>query len=161
MLAKEAATLDWLSNGRLDFGLGTGWLRSDYDGLGIPLDPPGVRISRLEEAIQIIKGLFGPEPVTFSGQYYNVTELNGLPKPIQQPRPPFLIGGGGPRMLSLAAREADIVSIDSTHTKEGKIDYLSVTPEAFDKKAQLIRQVAGTRFPRIRNKYVCLGSHHH
>ena len=145
MLAKEMATLDLLSDGRLELGLGTGWMQNDYDGMGLSLDRPGVRISRLEEAIQIIKGLFGSEPVTFNGQHYTLTGLNGLPKPVQQPRPPILIGGGGRRMLSLAAREADIVSIDSTN-KKGNVDFSSVTVEAYDQKVRWVRQAAGTRY---------------
>src|SRR5438876_677403 len=109
MLAKEAATLDVLSGGRFELGIGAGWLRSEYEQAGIPYDPPGVRVGRMEEALQIIKGLFADRPVTFSGTYYKVSALEGQPKPVQRPHPPILIGGGGKRILSIAAREATIV----------------------------------------------------
>lgn len=95
VVAKEAATLDLLSDGRLDFGIGAGWLLTDYDEAGIPYDSPGVRIERLDESIQVIKGLFGGEPFSFTGKHYMVKNLAGRPVPAQRPHPPFLIGGGG------------------------------------------------------------------
>jgi probable F420-dependent oxidoreductase len=110
---RMAAFIDVLSEGRLELGLGAGWLRSDYDAAGLAYDPPPVRISRLIEAVAIIKGLFGPEPVTHEGEHYRITALDGRPKPAQRPRPPLLIGGGGPRVLAFAAREADIVGFNA------------------------------------------------
>src|SRR2546425_11376979 len=103
--AREMASLDLLSDGRLELGIGAGWMTADYEKAGIPLDRPAVRIARLAEAITILKGLFSPGPFTFHGEHYRVTELDGMPKPLQQPLP-FLIGGGGPKVLALAAREA-------------------------------------------------------
>ena len=111
LLHKAIATLDVLSGGRVELGLGTGWLAADYEASGIEAAPIGRRIDRLDEAVRVIKGLFGPHPVTFHGDHYRVTGLVGQPAPIQQPRPPILIGGGGRRLLSLAAREADIVGV--------------------------------------------------
>ena len=149
MLAQEAATLDLLSGGRLELGLGTGYASGDYAGTGIPLDAPGVRISRLAEAVQVIKGLFADEPLTFSGAHYTVSGLAGLPKPVQRPHPPLLIGGGAHRILSLAAREADIVSVNIKTTAEGGFDFTSLTAEAAMKKVEWVRAAAGERLAAI------------
>ena len=112
VVAKEAATVDLLSDGRLELGLGAGWMISDYEALGIPYDPPGTRVDRLEEAIAVIKDCFTGGPVDFKGAHYQITGYDAAPAPVQQPHPPILIGGGGPRMLRLAGREADIVGIN-------------------------------------------------
>src|SRR5581483_12249557 len=101
-LSKEAATLDVLSGGRLEFGLGAGWMGKEYEQAGMPFDSPGTRIARFEEALYIFKGLFAPEPVTFSGKHYTITGIQGFPRPLQQPHPPILIAAGGRRMLALA-----------------------------------------------------------
>src|SRR5712692_3259165 len=111
VLAKEAATLDVLSHGRFELGLGAGWAKTEYQQAGLSFDAPGVRVSRLEEAVQVIKGLFAYEPLTFSGTYYRIDQLNGYPKPIQQPHPSILIGASGKRMLAIAAREANSIGI--------------------------------------------------
>src|SRR5215212_4852832 len=111
MLAKEAATLDLLSGGRLELGLGAGWLQSEYDQAGMQYDSPGVRIQRLAEAIRVLKGLFAETPLTFAGSHYTIRDLNGFPKPTQRPHPPLLIGAGHKRMLMLAGREANTVGI--------------------------------------------------
>ena len=111
MLAKEAATLDVVSGGRLELGLGAGWLRSEYEAAGIPFDAPGERVRRLGESIHLLKSLFDGSPVTFDGLHYRVTGLDSFPRPVQRPRPPLLVGAGSPRMLRLAGREADIVGI--------------------------------------------------
>jgi probable F420-dependent oxidoreductase len=112
VLAKELATLDLLSNGRLELGIGAGWMTTDYEKSGIDMERPGVRIDRLKEGLAIIKGLFADEPFSFSGRHYKIENLNGTPKPVQKPHPPVLIGGGGRRVLSYAAREADIVGVN-------------------------------------------------
>lgn len=111
-VAKEAATLDLLSDGRCELGIGAGWLESDYSAAGLPLSRPGVRIERLAEAIAILKSAFGGETFTFRGRHYDVSDYRGFPLPVQRPHPPLIIGGGGRRMLELAAREANIVSIN-------------------------------------------------
>lgn len=111
LLRKSIATMDVLSGGRVELGLGTGWLKTDYDALGIPFDPPGVRVDRLEEAVAILAALDGPDPVDHEGTHYRIHGLDGLPRTIQQPRVPLLIGGGGPRILGLAGRAADIAGI--------------------------------------------------
>jgi probable F420-dependent oxidoreductase len=111
LLHKALATLDVLSGGRVDIGIGAGWMPSDYHSAGIPLDSPGVRVDRLEESVAVLKGLFADEPLTFDGKHYRAADLDGLPKPVQRPHPPILVGGGGRRVLELAGREADIVGI--------------------------------------------------
>ena len=121
VLHKTAATIDLLSEGRLELGLGAGWMRSDYDASGVRYDPPGVRLERLEESLRVIKGLFGPEPLSFHGTHYRVTELDGLPKPVQKPHPPLLVGGGGRRVLGIAAREADVVGVHC-NLRRGELD---------------------------------------
>jgi probable F420-dependent oxidoreductase len=116
LLHKAAASVDVLSGGRLELGVGAGWWGRDYAATGMPFDPPGRRIARLAEAVAILKGLFGPEPFIFEGEHYRITELDGQPKPVQKPHPPLLIAGGGKRILTLAGREADIVGINATLT---------------------------------------------
>ena len=110
---RMAATLDVLSGGRVELGVGAGWMASDYGAAGIPFEPPGRRIDRLEETIAVLKGLFGHEPFSFHGSHYSITELVGVPAAVQSPHPPLLIGGGGRRVLRLAGREADIVGINA------------------------------------------------
>ena len=92
-------------------GLGAGFLESESRHTGIPFDPPGVRVGRLEEAVPLLKRLFADGPVTFSGRYYTMNGFELFPKPLQRPHPPILLGGGGKRTLSLAAREADIINL--------------------------------------------------
>jgi probable F420-dependent oxidoreductase len=151
MLAKEAATLDQLSGGRLELGLGAGWLRREYQSAGLAFDSPGIRIDRLEEAIRILDGLFGDGPFSFTGKHYTVTELDGYPKPAQRPRPPLLIGGGRRRVLSLAGREADIVGLLTTSVATGTVvdDARERLPAAVEQKLAWVREGAGARYPRI------------
>ncbi len=146
VLAREAATLDLLSGGRFELGLGAGWLPSEYEQTGIPFDPPSVRLSRLEEALSIIKGFFTEELVTFSGKYYTVTDLKGIPKPVQRPHPPIFIGGGGKRLLSIAAREADIIGVHAKVNADGTVDMDERFETTLAQKVEWLRQVAGERF---------------
>ncbi len=113
LLHRAAATLDLLSEGRLELGLGAGWMRSDYEAAGMVMDGPGVRIDRLEETLDVLEALFGDEPVTYEGKHVRVEGLTGVPRAVQRPHPPFLIGGGGKRMLRLAGRRADIVGVNA------------------------------------------------
>ena len=149
VVAKEAATIDVLSNGRLELGIGAGWMTVDYEQAGIPLDPPGVRIARLAESVAILKGLWADEPFSFAGDHYTVTALDGDPKPVQRPRPPPITSGGGPKVLAFAAREADIVGINA-NLHGGKPDdpstAPSMSPSATDEKVQWVRDAAGARF---------------
>jgi probable F420-dependent oxidoreductase len=148
LLAKEAATLDLLTGGRFEFGLGAGYLGPDYTQTGIPYDPPGVRVSRMIEAVRVIKGLFGPAPVTFSGTYYNVAQLDGFPKPIQQPHPPILIAGGGQRILSFAACEADIIGL-LMKSNGPALDFADGSVATTAQRVEWVRQAAGARFATI------------
>jgi probable F420-dependent oxidoreductase len=150
VLAKELATMDLLSDGRLEVGIGAGWERADYDWSGIPYDPPGVRVDRFEEGLAIIKGHFTPGPFSFSGQHYTVSGLDGLPKPVQ-PHIPILVGGGGKRVLSIAAREADIVGINGTMAAGaiGPEALASMTPDAVDEKVAIVKLAAGPRFDSL------------
>lgn len=146
MLAREAATIDVLSDGRLELGIGTGWARPDYAQAGIPFDPPGVRVSRLEEAVEVIKGAWGAEPFTYAGTHYTIENLNALPKPVQHLHPPLIIGGGSKRVLSFAAREADIVSLNIKTTAEGSIEQGSDSTDRTQEKVDWVRAAAGDRF---------------
>jgi probable F420-dependent oxidoreductase len=151
VLAKEAATIDVLSDGRLDLGLGAGWLVSDYEHTGIPYDRAGTRIERLEEALKIIKGCFEGKPFSFTGKHYSIKDMEGKPLPVQKPHPPILLGGGGRRMLTLAAREADIVHINY-NLNEGRINPKLVRTgmaEATDEKIAWVRDAAGERLDSI------------
>lgn len=151
MLAKEAATLDLLSDGRLEFGIGAGWMRSDYDEAGMAYDRPGIRIERMVEAVEIIKGLFGDEAYSFQGEHYTIDGMNATPKPVQKPHPPFLIGGGGPRFLRLAGGLADIVGVNP-NLSAGVIDASiasDVTAERYEEKLSWVREGAAERFDQI------------
>jgi len=149
VLAREAATLDVLSNGRLELGIGAGWMTADYEKAGMPLDPPGVRIRRLEESIAVLKGLFADGAFSFSGEHYEVRDLDGMPKPVQRPHPPFIVGGGGPKILGVAAREAAIVGVNAfLRAGEGTATEAvrSLTPAATDQKLRWLRDAAGDDF---------------
>lgn len=152
VLAKEAASLDVLSRGRFELGLGTGWLKEDYDGPGIPLDEAAVRVDRLEEAVAVIKGLWGPGRFAFSGEHYRI-DLDGHPKPVQGPHPPLLIAGGSKRILTLAGREADIVgiSVRLDRGERAQLDKAVVSSprEVIEQKLGWIRDGAGERYPRL------------
>jgi probable F420-dependent oxidoreductase len=148
VLAKEIATLDRLSDGRVVLGIGAGWMKTDYDAIGVPYDPAGVRIDRLEEGLAVIKGAWGAGPFSFAGTHYTITDYNGIPKPTQQPHPPILVGGGGPRVLRLAGREADIVGINP-NLRAGAVTNDAATnsvAEMVDQKVEWIREGAGARF---------------
>jgi probable F420-dependent oxidoreductase len=152
VLAREAGTLDLLSNGRLELGIGAGWMSADYEKAGMTLDPPGVRIARLAESIAILKGLFADGPFTFAGEHYRVTELDGQPKPVQRPHPPFIVGGGGPKILALAAREAQIVGVNANlRSGDGNSPDAahSLTSAATDAKLETLRTAAGSNFSAL------------
>ena len=151
VFAKEMATIDVLSGGRVEVGIGAGWMRTDYDAAGMAYDSPGVRISRFKEGLAIIKGLLSDGPVNVSGKYYTINNHEGLPKPVQKPHPPILIGGGAKRMLSLAAREADIISVNF-NLEQGAVNRTTLQSggsEITDDKIVWIRDAAGDRFDDI------------
>jgi probable F420-dependent oxidoreductase len=149
VVAKEAATIDVLSDGRLELGIGAGWMTVDYEQAGIPLDRPGVRIARLAESVQILKGLWADDPFTLAGDHYTITGLEGDPKPVQKPGPPLVIGGGGPKVLAFAAREADVVGINANLSSGSANDPStapSMNPANTDDKLRWVREAAGERY---------------
>ena len=145
MLATEAATLDILSEGRFELGLGTGWYAADYKGTGIPLDSPGTRVSRMEEAVQILKSAFSGEEFSFQGKFYKIENFKLPGMPIQRPHPPLLIGGGGKRVLSFAGRQADIVGLNIRTTPDGWLDHSTLTEQATLQKFNWVTEAAGLR----------------
>jgi probable F420-dependent oxidoreductase len=151
VLAKETATLDLLSDGRLEVGVGAGWMTDDYTSTGIPHDRPGLRIDRMIESIEVLRGLWGDGAYSFDGEHYTITEMNGLPKPVQAGGPPIIVGGGGKRVLSTAARLANIVGVNP-NVGEGKIGpeaIASMSAEATEEKMGWVRDAAGDRFDDI------------
>ena len=150
VLAQELASLDVLSGGRVDIGIGAGWNRPEYDAIALPFDAVGTRVGRLEEAVAVMKGLFADGPFSFSGDHYTITEHDGLPKPVQRPHPPFLIGGGGRRLLELAAREAQIIGLaPRILSTTGRGDPRSITLAATEEKLGWVRAAAGDRFASL------------
>lgn len=149
VLAKAAATIDVLSGGRFELGLGAGWLREEYQQTGIPFDPPGVRIDRMIEAVHFLKRAFVEDEVTFSGEHYSATNLVMQPKVVQQPYPPILIGGGSKRILTVAGQEADIVGLTTRALPDGSKDTKDMTAAATRRKVEWVREAAGRRFDDI------------
>jgi probable F420-dependent oxidoreductase len=148
VLARELATIDQFSGGRLEVGLGAGWKRLDYDRSGIPMDAPKVRVDRMIEHTRVLQALFAGKPVTFAGDHYTITELTGTPAPARPGGPPILIGGGAPRVLRFAAAEADIVGVNAS-IHSGEIDTAAAhdaLPERIDEKLAWVREGAGARF---------------
>ena len=151
VLAKEVATLDLVSGGRVELGIGAGWMRSDYDQSGIPYDPPGTRVDRLTEAVAVLKGLWTDGTATFAGRHYAVAGAQCRPGPPTRPHPPLLIGGGSRRVLGLAAREADIVGVNPRLTAGvvGPEVAAETLPAKFDERIGWVRQAAGDRLDSI------------
>src|SRR5207244_5413994 len=136
---------DVLSEGRLEIGIGAGWNQPEYTASGISFDPVPTRVSRLEDSIAVLKGLFREEKLTFKGTHYTITEMEGGPAPVQKPHPPFFIGGGGKRVLELAGREAQIVGF-APRIGSKKGGFRSCTFEATREKVQWVKEAAGARF---------------
>ena len=151
VLAKEIATLDLMSEGRMELGLGAGWMSVDYQQSGIPEDRPGVRISRMEEGLTIMKSLWADETTDFKGEHYQVIGAKGTPSPHRRPHPLILIGGGGKRVLGIAAREADIVGVNPSLAAGyvGREVVATTTAEYYHQRVQWIREAAGERFDQI------------
>ena len=150
-LAKEAATMDLLSDGRFELGIGAGWMDQDYEWTGITRDAPGVRIDRLAEAIGIIRGLWSGSPVEHAGTNWTIDKMVGTPRPVQVGGPPILSGGGGKRVLETAARLGDIVSVNP-NVGAGKFDaaaWASIAAAETDAKIEIVRNAAGERYPDL------------
>jgi len=152
MLAKEAATLDMLSQGRFELGLGAGWLKAEYEAIGIPFDPPHERVNRFAEAVQVIKAYFQDDPIKHKGKYYDVQVgpgLDKIPASTQKPHPPVLIGAGGRRMLAIAAREADIIGLAIKVQANGSGPDPRDIATTLTQKLEWIQAEAGDRFDDI------------
>lgn len=151
VFAKELATLDVLSAGRLEIGLGCGWLANEYHAIGIPFDAAGVRIDRMVETLAVIRAHFAPAPVDVVGDHVHATGFDGVPKPVAVGGPPIMIGGGSPRVLGIAGREADIVSLnfDNRSGRLGAEGVGSSGPDETARKIEWIRDGAGDRFGDI------------
>ena len=150
VLAQDLASLDVLSGGRLEIGIGAGWNRPEHDAIGVPFDPVGVRVRRLAEAVAVLKGCFGDGPFSFTGEHYTITGYDAAPKPAQRPHPPLFIGGGGRRLLTLAAEQAQIVGLSPRlmpgDQRQPAADPRSLTLAAAEEKVRWIREAAGDRF---------------
>ena len=142
VLAREAASLDVLSGGRLELGIGAGWNESEYRMAGIPFDPVGTRVRRLAEYVQVVKGVMAPPAFSFEGEFFHVREMPGEPAPVQRPHPPIMIGATQPRMLALAAREAQIVSLSMLQADDPSDDRLAAMVEQ-------VRNAAPDRFGQL------------
>lgn len=150
-LAKEIATIDQVSGGRVELGLGAGFLKAEYEPLGVPFDPPGVRVSRLAESILVLRRLFAGGEVSFAGDFHALERFDSFPIPVQGAGLPIVIAGSGDRMLKLAAREADIVGLQTVSTTSGSVvahpqNWLAATVQ---RKVDLIREAAGERYGRL------------
>ena len=151
VLAKEIATIDRLSGGRIEFGLGAGWMATDYQQSGVPLDSPRVRIERMDEALGIISALWSAEPVTHHGTHYRIDGLSCVPLPAQPGGPPIWVGGGGRRVIEVAARRADVVHLNPS-LRAGVIDHRagpSATAEATEQKLAWAKDAAPERFDEL------------
>ena len=146
VLAQELASLDIVSRGRVVVGIGAGWNEPEYRAIGITYDRPAVRIERMTEAIAILRGLFADGPFSFAGTHYTISAMDGGPKPVQRPHPPFLVGGTRERVLRLATREGDIVGLDLRQSGEAILDAFEART---DVRVGWIRDEAGERFERL------------
>jgi len=149
VLAQDLASLDVLSEGRLEVAIGAGWNVPEYEAIGIPFDPVRTRVTRMREAVAVLKGCFADGSFTYHGEHYRITEHDGRPKPVQRPHPPFLIGGGGRRILEFAAREATTVGLAPRILPGVRGDPRSVTLAATEEKIGWVREAAGDRFDEL------------
>ncbi len=149
VVAQDLASIDVLSGGRVDVAIGAGWNRPEYDAIGIAFDPTPVRQARLAESITVLKGLFTGAPFSFAGEHYTITDYAAAPIPVQRPHPPFFVGGGGRRTLTLAGREADIVGLAPRILSNATVDAASLTFAATREKIDWVRDAAGQRFPSV------------
>lgn len=150
-LARELSSIDLISKGRLEVGIGAGYTVADYETTGITMDAPGIRVDRMIEYVAVLRGLFKNEPLTFEGTHYSIAGLQGVPRPFTPGGPPILIAGGGKRMLTFAAQYADIIGVNTilpssearaASTRDG-------VPSSIDEKLGWIREAAGARFADI------------
>jgi probable F420-dependent oxidoreductase len=154
--AKEAATVDLLTDGRLEFGIGAGWNAADYTSTGIAFESAGTRVSRLQEALHIVKAFFNGGQVTFHGRHYQVDALTAVPRPVQRPRPPILLGAAGRRMLQLAAREADILNFPDRPSQGVSTAGNPALGITFEEQIGIVREAAGDRYSQLELSALCI-----
>jgi probable F420-dependent oxidoreductase len=143
--AQAATTLDHLSQGRAILGLGSGWTRAEFEMMGAPFPDIQPRLRMLDEAVRIIRALWSEERATFDGEFYHLHDAISVPKPVQKPHPPIMLGGSGKGLLRIAAREADIVNVVSDSGRAGTIvqsEVAKLTDEAFRRKLDFVRSEA-------------------
>jgi len=161
VLARELASIDVLSEGRLEVGLGAGWKRADYDRSGITMDAPKVRVDRMIEHATVLKGLFAAGPFSFDGEHYTITELEGTPAPYHPGGPPILVAGGAKRVLRFAGKVADIVGVNAS-IHSGEVDGAAAQDslaDRFDEKVGWVRDGAGDRFDALEiNAWIAVAS---
>jgi probable F420-dependent oxidoreductase len=158
VLAQELATIDMLTEGRLEIGLGAGWARAEYEAAGIPFDPPGLRLARMERSIEVLKQALRDGRIDLpASPAYPAMRLDSVPRSVQRPHPPLLVGGGGPRLLSFAAREADIVALNPRSRPAGGLDTSDIREEDVDRKIGWVRQAAGDRWARLEINVILFG----
>jgi probable F420-dependent oxidoreductase len=150
VLAKELATVDFLSGGRLVAAIGAGWVKAEYDGLGIAQDRPSVRIERLSEVIDVLRAHWSGDPIEVHGDYVDVSGFSGAPRPAQA-HVPLMVGGGAEKILSLAGHKADIVSFNFNNSagRLGSSSVASATESETLQKLQWVRDAAGDRFDEL------------
>lgn len=149
VVGSDLASIDVLSEGRLDVAIGAGWNRPEYDAIGLSFDPPAVRQARLAESVAILKKIFAGEAFSFDGEHYSITDYQPGPATTQRPHPPFFIGGGSRRTLTLAGREADIVGLAPRISSSVTVDARSLTLDAAREKIGWVREAAGDRFDSL------------
>jgi probable F420-dependent oxidoreductase len=160
VLAKECATLDLLSEGRLEVGLGAGWMRTDYDEAGMTYDAPGVRVDRLAEGVQVMKALWRDESISFEGEHYHLANAHGLPRPYTPGGPPVIIGGGSRRVLRLAVEHADIIGVNPS-LASGAVDAATIAgtaPERYAERIGWVKEAAGERFGELELQSLVFGA---
>jgi len=150
VLAQALATVDAMTDGRLEIGIGAGWNRPEMEAAGMPFDPPGDRVRRMKASFRMLRQALGEGRIDHEADAaYPAIHQSDLPTSVQRPHPPFMIGGGGPKMLAFAARNAEIVGIDPRALPEGRPDPSDVTAEAIDRKVGWIREAAGDRLAEL------------
>ena len=148
VLAQEAASVQLLTGGRLELGIGAGWAQHEYRQVGLPYDSAAIRVARLEEYLTVVRGLLNASgPYSFEGQFFQVHEYASMPR--HAAPPPILVGGGSPRILHIAGRLADIISVSTRATADGRVDMPNIALAAVDKKVRAIQEAAGERFEHI------------
>lgn len=158
VLAQQLATIDLVTEGRLEIGMGAGWARSEYEAAGIRFDPPGLRLARLERSVEILKQALREGRIDMpASPAYPEIRLDTVPRSVQRPHPPLLVGGGGPRLLRYAAREADIVALNPRSRPEGGLQSSDIREADVDRKIGWVREAAADRWAHLEINVVLFG----